>query len=64
MLNGTPGALVRAMPASQAIFRIDMVEAYGGGSNEADSTAFQQFQGPAGAGTYDQRIGFFYSSRE
>ena len=29
-----------------------MVEAYGGGSNEADFTAFQQFLVAAGAGTY------------
>lgn len=46
-----------------AIFRIYMVEAYGGGSNEADFTAFQQFLVAAGAGTYNQCIGIFYQLR-
>ena len=40
-----------------------MVEAYGGGSNEADFTALQQFLVAAGAGTYNQCIGIFYQLR-
>ena len=40
-----------------------MVEAYGGGGNEADFTAFQQFLVAVSAGTYNQCIGIFYQLR-